>query len=66
MKHKFVIAISCLVVLAGCANSEVSPEQKRNNFDRCVLDYSERTGFNDANSSNWRNKAEIECKNLLD
>ena len=66
MNHKFVIAISSLVVLAGCGSSEVSPEQKRNNYDKCVLEFSERTGFNDANSSSWRTKAGIECKNLLD
>jgi len=66
MKQKFLIPICCLVLLTGCGSSEVSPEQKRNNYDKCVLEFSERTGFNDANSSSWRTKAGIECKNLLD
>ena len=66
MKPNCLVAICCLVLLTGCGSSEVSPEQKRNNFDKCVLEYSERTGFNDANSSNWRNKAGIECKGLLE
>jgi uncharacterized protein YcfL len=61
----FVIALSAFIA-TGCS-SEPSAEEKRNLFDKCVLDYLE------ANQSPlnylkeiYKEQAPMECKYLLD
>jgi hypothetical protein len=63
----FVLALVLSASMAtGCSSSEPSPEEKRNLFDKCVLDYIE------ANKSeinfimeDVREQAPIECSYLL-
>lgn len=65
MKQRFLIAISSLLVLTGCGSSEMSPEEKRNKFDKCVLDnykYQQNIRGEDVGKL----QAELKCKDLLD
>jgi len=60
-----VVVLSGLLVLTGCS-SEPSPEEKRNLFDKCVLDYIEanRSEINFV-MEDVREQAPIECSYLL-
>jgi hypothetical protein len=60
-----VVILSGLLVLTGCS-SEASPEEKRNLFDKCVLDYIEanRSEIN-FEMEDVREQAPIECSYLL-
>ena len=60
-----VVILSGLLVLTGCS-SEPSAEEKRNLFDKCVLDYIEanRSEINFV-MEDVREQAPIECRYLL-
>ena len=59
------VTFSGLLLLTGCS-SEPSPEEKRNQFDKCVLDYIEanRSEINFV-MEDVREQAPIECSFLL-
>lgn len=67
MTKKFIIAMSSLLILTGCGSSELSPAEKRNNFDKCVLDYLEEKYLSKGNRilPHRTQEAENACKDLL-
>jgi uncharacterized protein YceK len=65
MKVLPIASLTLVLALAGCssAETEISPQEKRNNFDACVI-----REFNDVDSLGWRdeNTAEQLCRYLLE
>jgi ABC-type oligopeptide transport system substrate-binding subunit len=56
------------LLLAGCgSSSEISPQEKRNNYDKCVLDYiaEHPAPFNPALQEAYKKQGELDCRNLL-
>ena len=60
-----IASLALALALSGCASAEteISPQEKRNNFDACVI-----REFNDVASLVWRNQngAESLCRYLLE
>lgn len=67
-KRLVVVLLGFGLLLGGCSSapSEVSPEQKRNNFDKCVLDYLARSSFDPQNRDSIVPYAEEACRGELE
>ena len=67
MKKLLLLSIS-LILVSGCSNG-ISPQEKRNNFDACVIE--EMIRLRDANTKGLISKDRIDelanqtCKELL-
>ena len=48
MKFLPIASLALVLALSGCSNAEteISPQQKRNNFDACVIQWFKDTGNN--------------------
>lgn len=74
MRHISILLISLTLVLTGCSDEVfcigkcnppiLSPEEKRNKFDKCVLD-KYKSQFNKSQEQELL-EAKLECKELLD
>lgn len=68
MKRLAIVLIGLGLVLSGCSSapSEVSPQQKRNNFDYCVIDYM-NTGNRIGSRAKdfYQERAQVECAKYL-
>ncbi len=67
MKRLAIVLIGLGLVLSGCSSafSEVSPQQKRNNFDLCVLEGLYPYPYTSEDIFRKRLKEEFECRNEL-
>lgn len=66
--RKLAIIFTNLLLLSACSN-EMSAEEKRNNFDGCVIDQMaihDVLGVNSAVVAGWQQEAEKACRNFLD
>ena len=65
MKKLLLLSIN-LILVSGCSTS---PQEKRNNFDGCVIDQMaihNVDGVNSAVVAGWQQEAEKACRNFLD
>ena len=54
-----------LVLISGCSN-EISPQEKRNNFDACIIDYNTKNPYSDSEKRrNYESDAEANCVKFL-
>ena len=64
MKKLLLLSVS-LILLSGCS-SELSPQEKRNNFDACVIDErAKNTNYEPAGLEWAQRHAEQVCSYLL-
>jgi hypothetical protein len=60
-----LVALVSVALLSGCS-SEPSPQEKRNLFDKCVLDYiEENRTFSPYQNQIIEDQAPFKCKDLL-
>jgi hypothetical protein len=63
--HFAIIALASALLLSGCG-SEISPQEKRNLYDKCVLDYiAENRSASIAVMQYVEKEAPFQCRHLL-
>jgi len=72
MKSLPVASLALVLTLSGCsgAETEISPQEKRNNFDACVLDFMANPKNQSVTSwkfdrEAFRQAGELSCRDLL-
>lgn len=72
MKPQPIALLALVLTITGCSNTqtEISPQEKRNNFDACVLDF--MANPKNQGVSSWkfdreafRQAGELACRDLL-
>ncbi len=68
MKRFLPIGLGLLLILSACGSSELSAQDKRNNFDSCKIKFLQKIDQKDFenNKSNYEKQAEEGCQPLLD
>jgi hypothetical protein len=43
---RLILIISISLLVTGCGSNEISPQEKRNNYDACIGKYFAKYGYN--------------------